>query len=266
MKKKLNLLEIQQCLLRCMQSIDQCCRENGILYSLNWGSLLGAVRHKGFIPWDDDMDLLMTRENYNTFIKSYNNPDYEIISENTRYWGSHFIRICDKKTLVEWNEVYNLKCVSHGLWIAIFPIDNAPSDENKWNKLQRNYFFYEKCIYLKNGMWTSTGIIRNIIKASVRICLLPFSEKFLIKQQRKVLTKYNKTKTGLSFQKCNYFHQYPSYFFNKYIDLEFDGNMFMAISDYDAYLTTAYGDYMTPPPLEKRIPKHDYIAYEIDSH
>lgn len=264
MKIELDLLETQQCLLKCMQSIDQCCRDNGISYSLDFGSLLGAVRHKGFIPWDDDMDLLMTRINYNRFIQCYDDPSYEVISGDTKYWGAHFIRICDKGTEVKWNDPPEYeKTVSHGLWVAVFPVDNAPSDEKDWIKLQNGFKFYSECIRLKRGMWAPSGFFRNIIKALIRICLKPFSYKCLVKLQDKCLTQYNKFQTGFSYQKGLYFRRYPTSYFDKYIDIEFEGNTFMAISEYDKYLTYIYGNYMTPPPVSERVPKHEYKAYKI---
>lgn len=264
MSKELSLYQVQQRLLNCLISINKCCRKNNINYSLDFGTLLGAVRHKGFIPWDDDMDLLMTRDNYDRFIKCYNDPDYDMVCGGTKDWGMHFIRICDNKTIIKWKDgpVYE-KSISHGLWIAIFPIDSVPSDDKKWSKLKKGCDFFAECIRLKKGMWAPTGFLRNIIKAAVRFSLLPFSEFFLLKQQEKILTKYNKSQTSYCFQKGTIYHVFPSEWFKSYIDLDFEGYKFMAISHYDDYLRHEYGDYMKFPPKEQQVPKHEYDAYLI---
>ena len=134
-KRELSLEEIQNESLRMLSIIDQFCIENGIQYSLGYGALIGAIRHKGFIPWDDDIDLIMTRPNYLRFVSLFNkdktiNRDLKLFApelDNSYYNITH---ICDmRRTRVR--KYYQWTDEDTGIWIDVFPIDSLPEDGGK---------------------------------------------------------------------------------------------------------------------------------------
>ena len=263
--KQLSNSECKEKLLEMMISIDKCCRDNNIEYTLDYGSLLGAVRHKGFIPWDDDIDLSMTRKNFDKFLKVFNSDKYELLTRNDKDWGWHFIRICDRSTKLVFKEEYE-KVREHGLWIAVFPVDKIPDDKKKWNTMKTGINFYEGLCRLKRSKWLpNSSILRNMSKTFLRICLMPFPITLFSQIEHNLLTSFQFKETNQSFLKGTVYHEFPSFWFDSYINLEFEGHKFMAISHYDEYLKYEYGDYMTYPPIEEQVPKHEYNAYLLNN-
>lgn len=260
-KKEISLQDSKQLLLEMMIDIDRCCREHNIEYSMSYGTLLGAVRHHGFIPWDDDIDLMMTRDNFERFKQIYHSDRYEMLTDKDKEWGLHFIRICDTNTELVIDYLYE-SIKNHGLWIAIFPVDNMPDNDNDWNNMKRRILIYDGIRRLKISKWAPlSGFYKNISKMILRRVLLPIPINYIIKQIKKTLISYNNVSTKNVFEKGGVFHVYPSVWFENYIDLSFEGYFFRSIVNYDDYLTQEYGDYMTPPPESERVPKHDYVAY-----
>lgn len=261
-KKPLTLSETHKLLFDILVSIDRCCRDNNIKYSLGFGTLLGAVRHHGFIPWDDDIDLLMTREELNKFIKCYSSTRYEMIANDRPDWGWSYISISDTKTIVKYDQNYE-RVTPHGIWVSIFPIDNRPDDETEWKKQQKSIVKYFNLCRLKRSKWVPTGIVRNIAKLFARAILAPFSLRYFAKKQEDEMSRYNNVNTNNCYRMVQDFCSFPSYIMLEHIDLEFEGYMFMALKEYDTYLKIEYGDYLTLPPIDQRIPKHNYNVYYI---
>ena len=259
--KELSLDDCKKILLKILISIDKCCRDNNIKYSLDFGTLLGAVRHNGFIPWDDDIDLMMTRENFIKFKDTYNDDKFDFISPEQENWGWHFIRVCDKSSVVKFDEeVENVP--KHGLWVAIFPIDKKPDDEKKWKSQMKKIDLFSLFGRVKRSRWVSShGLFRNTSKLFMRVLLSPIKMICLSKKVDKYLSAYNSYNASFSFQRGLLYHIFPTSWFDNYIDIEFEGHKFMAISHYDEYLRQEYGDYMKFPPKEKQVPKHEYEAY-----
>lgn len=259
--KELTLDECKQRLLAILISIDRCCRENNIEYSLNYGTLLGGVRHKGFIPWDDDIDLMMTRDNFIKFKKAYKDKAFDLILPEQKDWGWHFIRVCDKSTIIKFDvEVENVP--KHGLWVAVFPVDKKPDDENKWRSQRKKIDFFSFLGRVKRSRWISShGICRNISKLFMRVLLSPINMTYISKNVDKYLSFYNSHNTFFSYQRGLLYHIFPTSWFDNYTDIEFEGRLFMSIENYDEFLTLEYGEYLKLPPEENRIPLHEFTAY-----
>lgn len=122
--KKLTLDEVKKIQLEILAYIDSFCKKNNISYFINYGTLLGAVRHKGFIPWDDDIDISMDREHYNMFIEKFNQDSskYKILSLDTdKTYFNNFIKVVDTTTKIVDNR--NYKTFSCGVFVDIFPMD-----------------------------------------------------------------------------------------------------------------------------------------------
>lgn len=260
-RQKISIQESKQLLLEMMVSIDQCCRDNNIEYSLSYGTLLGAVRHQGFIPWDDDIDLMMTRDNFERFKHLYYSDRYEMLTERDKDWGWHFVRICDTRTKLIFDNLYE-RIRNHGLWIAIFPVDNVPDKDDEWQRMVHRINFYEGLRRIKHCKWApSSGFVKNVFKVISRWIIYPIPHDFITNRIKKSLTLYNERLTQKVFERGVEYHVYPSIWFNKYVDLPFEGHSFRAISSNKEYLTLEYGDYMTPPPASERVPKHGFTAY-----
>lgn len=244
---------------------DNWCKQNGLHYSLGEGTLIGAIRHKGFIPWDDDIDLLMPREDYDKFISIYQGK-YRLISLKTeKHWWSCYSRLTDERTFVKFpnpNENY------HGLWISLLPIDNYPDDKNEWiatRKTLNKYFTYGK---IKDSWWVkNVSVSRNLMKYLLKFLLLPVSYNLIGNKCQQILKSFDNRKNRRKGQMACIWHEpwvFDANLIDEFVDVEFEGRLFPVMKGFDAYLREQYGDYMQLPPEEKRVAKHDYKAYWKD--
>ena len=266
-KRELSLEEIQNESLRMLSIIDQFCIENGIQYSLGYGALIGAIRHKGFIPWDDDIDLIMTRPNYLRFVSLFNkdktiNRDLKLFApelDNSYYNITH---ICDmRRTRVR--KYYQWTDEDTGIWIDVFPIDSLPEDGGKQ--------------------------LRDQSKLCFDVCgsCVPFSKEFDYKRhlkiigkkiiygwrsRRKEINKYLRLiaqipEYGSTKSVCNIGSPYGSKdihrkeVFEVYERTSFGEIKVSIISQYDEYLRTIYGNYMQLPPVTAQVRGHSDNKY-----
>lgn len=263
MKNEITLEESKKICLDILVYFDKFCREHDIKYSLGEGTLLGAVRHKGFIPWDDDIDLIMSSDQYEKFISLYSGGEFELktIKKGTNWWNT-VSRLCNPHTEVFFQ---GYKESEHGIWIALTPIYHKPDLEKDWKKLERKRNFYLHLCRLKDSYWTPpSGFIRNMIKLIIRMLLAPLSTYFLRSLAQKQMVKYDDIQTKCVVKpRLEYYlwRTYPIEIFDDYTELEFEGHKFPVLSKYHEYLTITYGDYMTLPPESERVPKHGFKAY-----
>ena len=253
--------------LAILSEVAKLCDKFSIQYSLAYGSLIGAVRHKGFIPWDDDIDILLLRKDYerlkNELKKQKDVPWMEMLEEATEVNVFPYIKVIDNRTLVKADD----NNASHGIWIDVFPIDNLPD-----NPLVRKLFLY-KCV-LKRAMVLSSITdfsSQNLGKKAI-------VKKFLchvvrVIGQKKVVESYNRTVVRYENKDTKYVGCLSSAYIEKEsmersvyegtVPLEFDGHTFSCLKNYDRYLSHLYGSYMQLPPEEKR-KTHEIIAWSID--
>ncbi|MDF9836943.1 MULTISPECIES: LicD family protein [unclassified Breznakia] len=254
------LKNIQKIELEIAAHIFDLCRKHKLTCVLAGGSCLGAIRHKGMIPWDDDIDLAMPRNDYERFIELC---EKELSS---KYFFQHldseencayiFGKVRKNNTKLTEEYSHNIK-MHQGIWVDIFPYDNI-SDSHLRRKFNNMWIsFYKNLLIVKVGF----GIPRNssflfsVAYYISKIISLFFSKKFLKKKLRKHMLKYNNQKTEKIRPYAGAYGEAENMsndLFENPIEVDFNGYKFLTFKDYDMYLTKLYGDYMTPPPPEKR--------------
>ncbi len=268
MRKIESVDELKRIQLDILVSFHRFCNENNIRYSLAAGSLIGAVRHKGFIPWDDDIDVYLLREDYNKLVKLFPmvyNEKYSLITlERDSQWHRSFGKLCDIQT-IEIEDVRN-KYHEIGVAIDVFPIDNAPDEEKEWLKYNRKRMFLRDLITIKSMTYSANrGVLKNLIMFVSHILLSPFSFSYLNKIMNKYSQKYNNKETKHVYENClgvyNSKHPWLRSDFDQVISVPFEDHTVYIMKGYDDYLTCVYGDYMRLPPMEKRVSHHRFIAY-----
>ena len=268
---KENLKKAQDISLRILLEVDRICRENGIKYLMDAGTLLGAVRHKGFIPWDDDIDIAMTRENFERFKKTAPSalpPEMELVLPDEYRNGKAFydftprIIYLKSRRHSDSDEMRFYDGKLNHLWVDIFILDNI-SDSAILDKLTR---FKQKVIYgfampkrYKLDMSKYKGIDR--LKVSVLAAMgRCINMRGIFKKQEDLSIKYNSLKTRnmyYSNYQPDYLHDTVKREWSEEItELSFEGHMLMAPAGYDEVLKEIYGDYMQLPPIESRVPSH----------
>lgn len=260
--KKINI-EIQKDIeLNMLKYVAQICDENKLRYFLGGGTLLGAIRHKGFIPWDDDVDIMMPREDYNKLamiLKENNNKKYKYLDYkncNTYYYP--FAKLIDKRTKIIENE--NKEIEELGIYIDIFPIDEISDKEEENIKLFKKYKIYD---FMLSSYRLKKFKNKRIIKYLIKIYMNLFNnDKKILQKIEKLGQKYTNTNTvacisGRYFQKEIMNKDY----IKTYIWQEFEGYKFKVPVGYHEYLEKHYGNYMKLPPKEKQISNHDTEVY-----
>ena len=254
------LNELKAIELNMLLDIDKLCREHGIKYSLAAGTLLGAARHKGFIPWDDDIDIMLCREEYDKLrdcITLYSRELYWVDYHTYKGYPYPFSKIMKKNTVLK-EESNKYATAPDGVFIDVFPIDNTVQNYKK-RKLQykRVTKWKQRLVTRENYYFGQTGIkewYRQFRKTIFN--LLP--KKIFIDVIEKECHKYSETDTVISLtgtvgvKKATY----PKEWFDNYVELEFEGRKMMSIEKYKELLKEQYGDYMRLPPKNERIPHH----------
>lgn len=253
--------------------VRRICELEGLSCFLMAGTFLGAIRHGGFIPWDDDMDMGMLREDYDKFIaacpKHLDSEKYCLQTiDNDEHYGLSFAKIRLKGTA--FLEEMSYRISEHNeIFLDIFPYDNAPDSDFK-------RFFHSKIIFIKKHLiWSKVGYtppVSSLKKIEYIVCDIlskPFSLEKLKRSYKKTLEKYNSTDTECVYINSSY--KYKRVTFKRELmeslsEYTFEGERFSAPSDYEAYLKQLYGDYMKLPPEDQRdkhaVLKVDFGPYE----
>ena len=266
MNNKLRELQITQ--LEMLKLLDRICKENKLKYSLYAGTLLGAVRHGGFIPWDDDLDICMLRKDYERFIQIWNELSINgyILQnkENTPNFTQTFTKIRkDHTTFLQDSKEANK--YHTGIFIDIFPIDRLPP-----SKIAKFFF---KCNAVKYLLFTrehipnNSGIIKKLLSRFV-LFLCKNKEKARTKALEQIV-KYNHNNEYNfiiveTFEALNI--TYPSTLCSSFTTIKFEDFDAMCFSDYTQALSLLYGDYMKLPPESERTWKHHPILLDFNKN
>ncbi|MDT2748630.1 LicD family protein [Streptococcus parauberis] len=266
---ELDLKEVQHKALELLVEFDKICRKNEFIYSLGGGTLLGAIRHNGFIPWDDDIDLMMPRPDYEKFLGycANNETPFDCFSiNNIDDYDDLFAKISDKDTIIvdemKWSKL------NMGVSIDIFPIDGlGRSLEEAIKNFNKTKFKRELLIAArwKKYFVSKTKSLKYEPIRFIFFCISRFIDKNSL--SRKLNRDYQK----ISFSTSTYSgcisgvyrekEIMETHVFKDIIEIKFEDNKFLSIRDYDSYLELHYGNYMQLPPKDKQISHHTSKFY-----
>ena len=246
--------------------IDSLCRANSLQYYLAYGTLIGAIRHKGFIPWDDDIDIWMPRPDYERLLSLLK----ESISENYCLYLDQkdyiypFAKITKANTLLIEN--VDLKSVM-GVYVDVFPLDGVASSEKIIKKEFNRIFFFRNILSIKRMPFSKKrSLNKTIILRFLKLFAHFFSVKYLIKKinQYSIARNYEDSQNVGSI---TWGDKYTEYWPKKYFDsleLEFEGKLYYVPKEYDLICRSIYGDYMQLPPERQRVSKHNFLCFFKD--
>lgn len=270
-KKTLRSVQLVQ--LEILKEFDRVCKKNNIPYILSSGTLLGAVRHKGFIPWDDDLDVDMTRENYEKFLKCIGDFDenYSVQNWHTdRQFALPFTKIRKNNTV--FREMNSVGLKNNGIYIDVFPWDKTDGSRSEKYRFRRQILSY--LILLHN----EPAYVIPDQTAKLRLLLSVVSVPFrgekgrarLIERYEKRATKYEHLDSDYKYfentaaTRIGDWQLEPSVFAET-APLAFEDGEFPCPVEYDKYLSMSYGDYMTPPPEGQRENRHSIVEISFDT-
>ena len=264
--KQITIDEYKQIVLGILIKIDKVCRENNLTYQLAFGTLLGCIRHKGFIPWDDDIDIIMPRDDYNRLrdIITKNDMGLNFISiENCAKTIYPYGKVCDTTTtMIERNF---RKVPGYGAFVDVFPLDYLPENDEEYKRYRRKARNMLLLIThsARTGFEKSSSLRKNIFRMSAFALSRVLSTKQLILSLEKMTKSYPKTKyLGLPCSACG-FRIDAEKIYNTQNGV-FEGHEFQIPQDTDFFLTLMFGDYMKLPPKEERVNKHQLNCYLLE--
>ncbi len=265
-RTEMTLSDIKESALGCLCELVSFCRQNKIQYFLSNGTLLGAVKYGGFIPWDDDIDVFIPREDYNRLVKTYiDSEKYALYAiERNRKYLFPFAKLCDVSTeKIEYN-IYN--GVELGVDVDIFPLDNLGDtleDATKLIDIQKRLItkqMFHKCKNADSRNYMKRLAKNIILTLSRPLCY--YYTKRLSNNAKKYASNQMTSYVGCASW-CIYGHQeiLPQELFSTTAEKIFQNINFSIPIGYDAYLKSLYGDYEMDYPLDKCVSHHKFKAY-----
>ena len=257
--------------LSILKKTIECCEELHITYFLAYGTALGAVRHKGFIPWDDDIDIGLTRDNYERFLREA--PKWfegsEMFVEHlttekqcpytyakVKLNGTKFIEYCHR----------NIKC-HHGVFIDVFPFDELPASvqeqKKQYDTVQKlaRYYVYRQTPDISEKPTNMKLVIKQIVRRIIHYLLLIKSVDSMYAKLTEEMIKYNDCNSGI--YGCLFYPKFKAGCMTKDMvtnlkKIKFENMEANVPADIEKYLESQYGDYMTLPPVEERVGHRPY--------
>ena len=268
------LPKLHNCQLIIAREIKRICDENNIKYFIIAGTLLGAIRHGGFIPWDDDMDIGMLREDYEKFIniaKTDLSEDFFLQTvETDKKYGLPFAKILLKGTILV--EMAAGSDAQKGIFVDIFPFDISPEDENAKNQHDKKTYLYRRLLLSKLNykVWKKNEYVKRAVYFVLKIISMFFGRDKLCKKLDQEITKYNGEKSdyivniggAYGYRK----ETIKAAWVRETVEIPFEDMTISAPVDYIEYLETFYGDYMTPPPEDKRYNRHSVTQLDFGKY
>lgn len=270
MKQENSLLkQLWETELEILQVVHNICVENNLKYTLAYGSLLGAVRHKGFIPWDDDIDIMMPRSDYQKLLKIWSDvapKDFIIQDYNTDSdYTNNFAKVRKNNTTFLQYEYEKTKKYHKGIFIDIFP--GSCLAPKGISRTMQYVCFAINLLYSRGYTSGTAGVIGKIERM-----LLKTNKQNYIKRRNlaeKMMGRWDKKEKGKYVFPCTIAcckHYYPADMFENLIFIEFENRKFFMTLEYDKILQIEYGNYMQLPPESERVWKHHPLIIDFESN
>lgn len=260
MRRITDIQELRSLQMGILDDVHRFCEEQGLRYSLSSGTLIGAIRHKGYIPWDDDIDIYMMRNDYERFLKTYQDQTgrYRVLDpKKEEHYYYTFAKVVDQRTKMVEKETEGYEI---GVYIDVFPVDYVTEDMKKrerifrWKKLlykiRRCKISNSNPLHSRLAYWcyrslpVSVGMLNRVI------------DRLIIRRQP-TNTLCHMTEAGPSIKGC-----FPAADMKKMMDVKFEDRTYKIMIGYDDHLWRTYGDYMKLPPEDQRV-THKFEAYWI---
>ena len=261
MNKIEDIQELRQIQMGILDEVHRFCEVHGLRYFLSSGTLIGAVRHKGYIPWDDDIDIYMPRKDYEHFLQTFSDAKgiYRAINPATEpHYYYTFAKVVDQRTKMVEDETAGYEI---GVYMDIFPVDYVTDDLQERERI----FEEKKLLYKIRRCKISHGNPLQSTLAYIVYKCWPMTVKQIERKIRQLIvlseptrTVCNMTEAGPKMKGC-----FPAEDIASSVDIEFEGRMYKTMVGYKDYLERTYGDYMTLPPVEQRV-THHFEAYWLD--
>ena len=269
----LTMNEVQKGALEVLKKIDEVCKKLDLRYFLAYGTLIGAIRHKGFIPWDDDIDIMMPRKDYDILIKYFIDykselMPFEVINPQVNDKCPYTIsRISDSRYCLN---VDNEDDYGIGLFVDVYPLDGVGTTVEEYTRLKNRSSRYASMCFLSTRQKVKRENTKSTLKYIVKFPAFAVAKMLGKKYFMKKLYRMEKQ---CDYDKSNYVGCiiwasddglrgiFPKEWFDEMTDVEFEGYHFKAPKEYDKVLSHGYGDYMKLPPEKDRIAHHYYDAY-----
>ena len=264
--------KLHACHVILLEEVKRICQKHDLKYYAIAGTLLGAVRHKGAIPWDDDMDLGLMRPDYDKFLEiAKTELDGRILLQDfdtDPHYGLPFAKLMLKDTVMV-ERAASDNSARKGIYIDIFPFDNAPDSEEQQQKHERKTYFLKRLLLAKQGYKVyQKGETKKKLVYTMLSCLgAAFSVKKIRAMLLSAITEHNSVDTekvvniggAYGYRK----ETLEKAWFCGTVELPFENTTIAAPSGYREYLTYFYGDYMTPPPENKRGDRHSIVKLDF---
>lgn len=268
MNEEIDIEKLRELQMQVMDAVDGFCRQNRIRYFITAGTLIGALRHKGYVPWDDDIDIVMLRNDYEKFIAQFRETSsrYKVCSIATDP-NCHFsyAKVYDDNTIfIEGYEKNDENPI--GVNIDIFPLDNVTDNYNDAVALKKKIKPYDDILTVKHIVKKDRGFWKNVsLSILKRLCsLVPFS--WCIRRIDRIARKFEQNTNSRYVVNAVIYAKgereiLEREWFRDSIELPFENRKYLAPIGADQYMRRLFGDYMQLPPVEKRVTHHCFRAY-----